>query len=82
MTTDFRSLAYNPFNAENLVYIKRLGAEEATNIVPPNALDTIEMPDQLFALHAANGERIAIVEGRDAAFAAARANELKPYSVH
>ena len=82
MKIDVRSLAHNPFDAENLVYIKRLEAEEACSIIPQNALDTVDLPDQLFALHAANGERIAIVEGRDAAFAAARANELKPFSVH
>ncbi|MEE9381655.1 MAG: DUF1150 family protein [Hyphomonadaceae bacterium] len=82
MKMDLTSLPSNPFNAENLVYVKRLELEEAASIVPPNALDSIEMPDQLFALHSANGERIAIVEGRDAAFAAARANELKPFSVH
>ena len=82
MTTDLRNIDRNPFDVENLVYIKRLKAEEASEIVPPNALETVDHPNQLFSLHAASGERIAIVEGRDAAFAAARANELKPLSLH
>ena len=35
-----------------------------------------------FVISSADGVRLAIVEGRDAAFAAARLHDLKPLSVH
>ena len=82
MTTRTKLFEKNPFDVENLIYIKRLEFDEASRIMPPNALESISHPNQLFALHATNGDRIAIVEGRDAAFAAARSNALLPLSVH
>lgn len=42
------------------------------------------IPDEqvLFAIHAANGVRLAIMDSRDAAFMGARQNDLEPLSVH
>lgn len=68
--------------AGNLVYVRRLAAEEARRIVPADTFDEILEPDDLFSVHASDGQRLAIVEGRDAAFAAARAHDLRPRSVH
>jgi hypothetical protein len=39
-------------------------------------------PEDLFVVASADGQRLAIVEGREAAFAAALANDLSPLSVH
>ena len=40
-------------------------------------------PDEiLYSVHAADGERIALVGDRELAFAAARQHEMKPVSVH
>ncbi|MET0545371.1 MAG: DUF1150 family protein, partial [Caulobacterales bacterium] len=40
-------------------------------------------PDAIwYVVHAADGSRIAILDDRDTAFAAARANSLEPMSVH
>lgn len=72
----------NPFERESLVYIRHLGADEVRELVPANALDGVEHPEDLFMVSSAEGERLAIVEGREAAFAAARLHDLKPVSVH
>ncbi len=82
MTNYSHLLPGNPFDAEGLVYIRQMDADEINTVLPPNALADVEDPEELFAVLSADGERLAIVEGRDAAFAAARAHSLKPLSVH
>ncbi|MEM8936609.1 MAG: DUF1150 family protein [Pseudomonadota bacterium] len=42
----------------------------------------IEKNETLYSVHAADGERIALVGSRDLAFAAARQHEMNPVSVH
>lgn len=42
----------------------------------------IEEDATLYSVHAADGERIALVGDRDLAFAAARQHEMNPVSVH
>jgi hypothetical protein len=37
---------------------------------------------KFFALHSADGRRVAVVDNRDMAFVAARQHELEPVSVH
>lgn len=65
-----------------LVYVRPISEAELQAILPANALDELETTQDLFAVHNSAGERLAIVEGRDAAFAAARAHSLKPTSLH
>jgi len=72
----------DPFVQANMVYIRPLADDEIENILPPNVLAELDASEPLFAVHNANGDRIAIVEGRDAAFAAARAHSLEPSSLH
>lgn len=67
---------------QSLVYVRRLALEEARRIVPAEAFETISEPDDLFSVHDSNGQRLAVVEGREAAFATARAHDLRPRSVH
>ncbi len=69
-------------NAKNLVYIRKLAIEEAREIVPADTFEILAAPENLFSVHTSSGERLAIVEGREAAFAAARAYDLRPRSVH
>ena len=38
--------------------------------------------DMLYAVHASDGARLALVSDRETAFAAARQNDMKPVSVH
>jgi len=79
MNTGFRT---NPFEQEAFVYIRHLDMVELHGLLPPDALAEIGDPDDLFVVSSAEGERLAIVEGRDAAFATALANDLSPLSVH
>ncbi|HEV7354104.1 MAG TPA: DUF1150 family protein [Brevundimonas sp.] len=70
--------------APDLVYVREvrarevLGAETVTHV---RGLD-IDPDQMLYAVHAADGERLAVLIDRDAAFAAAMAHELAPVSVH
>ena len=79
MTTDLKT---NPFESDAFVYIRHLDAVELSGILPENAIDQIDEPDDLFVVASADGVRLAVVQGREAAFAAARSHDLKPLSVH
>jgi len=68
--------------APDLVYVREVKAADLLE-------DAVEMkdmafdPDQsLYAVHSADGERLAVMLDRDTAFAAAVAHELEPVSVH
>ncbi|MEO0817921.1 MAG: DUF1150 family protein [Pseudomonadota bacterium] len=71
-----------PMDDAQLVYVRPISAEEIGAILPANALEELGTTEDLFAVHNSAGERLAIVEGRDAAFAAARAHKLTPTSLH
>jgi len=43
---------------------------------------SIDPDATLYAVHGADGERLAVMVDREAAFAAAMAHELEPVSVH
>lgn len=73
-TTDSEGAAF--------VYIRHLDDGEIRSLLPPEALADVDDPDDLFVVASADGQRLAIVEGREAAFAAAWANDLRPLSVH
>ncbi len=72
----------------DLVYVREVSAAEVLEGARPEALaealaEHHLSPDQtLYALHRADGARLAVLADRDSAFAAARANELAPVSVH
>ncbi|WP_116598378.1 DUF1150 family protein [Primorskyibacter marinus] len=61
-------------------------------IVYVRAVDVSELPEevqnqavgikQLYAVHSADGERLALVKDRDMAFILARQNDLAPVTVH
>ena len=65
-----------------LDYVRPISEAELQAILPANALEELDTSENLFAVHNADGQRLAIVEGRDAAFAAARAHSLNPTSLH
>ncbi len=66
--------------APTIVYVKPVRVDDLTY----NADDLAGLPDDadLFAVHAADGTPMALVDGRDAAFAAALQYNLEPVSVH
>lgn len=68
--------------APELVYIREVAAKDI--LAGAQNSDEVEIdPDAiLYAVHAADGSRLAVLDDRKAAFAAAWGNELKPVSVH
>lgn len=80
---DLRHLSAETFaniGVPNIVYIRQvlagdLESELASQIDVP--ADTV-----LYAVHAANGQRMAVLDDRDTAFAGARQYELEPVSTH
>jgi len=81
MTTDLEHQAASLFSAKDLVYVRRIAENELADL-PQEALDSVNDRDSLFVLANGEGQQLAIVEGRDAAFAAVRAYEMQPVSVH
>jgi len=70
--------------APNLVYVRPVKAKEVLASTEVDAAEGISIdPDQtLYAVHRADGARLAVLGDRDSAIAAALAHELAPVSVH
>ena len=70
--------------APDLVYVRQVAAADILGDAPKSALKGLNIePDQiLYAVHSADGERLAVLTDRESAFAAAVAHELEPVSVH
>ena len=81
---------FNVAIAQTLVYIKAERAKDLAAEMGAQATDGDNEGGALafdpeaiwYVVHAADGSRIAILDDRDTAFAAARANSLNPVSVH
>ena len=84
MTPTFTPEAFAALGAPALVYVRPIKASEIMDGAPQEALKTFHLvPDQtLYALHRADGERLAVMVDKDSAYAAAVANELAPVAVH
>lgn len=78
------SEAFAALGAPDLVYVRPIKAAEILAAVPGGRIQGFELePDQtLYAVHRADGERLAVLSDRNAAVAAALAHELAPVSVH
>lgn len=63
----------------NLVYIRAVNTEDLKGDVPEEMLTQSEI---FYAVHAGDGTRVAVLNDRDAAFIAARQNDMIPVSVH
>mgnify|MGYP001627426088 CR=1 FL=1 len=76
---DFQALG-----APDLVYVREVKAREILGSTQVEKVKGFEIApdDTLYALHSADGMRLAVLIDRDSAFAAAVANELAPVSVH
>ena len=64
-----------PDEGVQIVYVR-----EANRAALPKHLR--ETPGPMFTVHDPNGTCLAITQGRDAAFALAKRNDLNPVSVH
>jgi len=83
-TTTLSPQDFAGLGAPNLVYVREISAADVLADVPADeaAELSIDPAQTLFAVHGADGQRLAVMADRDAAFAAAVAHELAPVSVH
>lgn len=61
-----------------IVYVRSVDVQE----LPDEVQDVAQGRAQIYAVHAANGERLALVRDRDMAFILARQNDFAPVTVH
>jgi len=68
--------------APNTVYVREVGVDElkGSGVLPDDVL--VPSSQKFFALHLADGRRVAVMDDRELAFAAARQHDLEPVSVH
>jgi hypothetical protein len=84
MTSTLTSQAFAELGAPDLVYVRPIRAKDILASTPVDTIEGFELdPNQvLYAVHRADGERLAVLADKDAAVAAALAHELAPVSVH
>jgi len=84
MTPELSNEAFANLGAPDLVYVRPIKAAEILASLNAQQVEQFHLdPEQtLYAVHRADGERLAVLSDRDAAMAAALAHELAPVSVH
>ena len=72
-----------PTEGSKTCYVRPVLVAEVRDEIEKEADGAAFSDDQmLYALHAADGSRIALMSNRDIAFAAARQHEMTPVSLH
>jgi hypothetical protein len=76
--------AFQALGAPDLVYVRPIKASEVLADTPIEIVQGVALdPEQtLYAVHRADGERLAVMTDRSSAVAAAIAHEFAPVSVH
>ncbi|MEY2955697.1 MAG: DUF1150 family protein [Gemmobacter sp.] len=69
---------FGPENGESIVYVRPVDVAE----LPEQIRAQIGGAGVIYAVHRADGERLALVRDRALAFVLARQNDLAPVSVH
>jgi len=84
MTPELTTEAFAALGGPDLVYVRPIKASEVLASVPAAQIQGFQLdPEQtLYAVHRADGERLAVLTDRESAVAAALAHELAPVSVH
>lgn len=84
MTQSLDTNTFAALGGPSLVYVREVTGAEVIASVPAEAVAGfgLEPGQTLYAVHRANGERLAVLADRASAFAAALAHELAPVSVH
>ncbi|SFP80479.1 DUF1150 family protein [Tranquillimonas alkanivorans] len=67
-----------PEDTQNIVYVRPV----AVNELPEDVREQAEGLETIYAVHNADGDRLALVKDRQLAFIVARQNDLAPVSVH
>ena len=75
MNTEYN---FNELRDERLVYVRPVDVSDLPDEVQRQADGLL----QFYAVHDANGERLALVKDRQMAFALARQNDFAPVGVH
>ncbi len=75
MDTKFEFL---PRNDDRIVYVRPVAVAE----LPRDLQDQAEGAQMVYAVHNADGERLALVRDKRLAFVLARQNDLAPVQVH
>ncbi|GGB07334.1 DUF1150 family protein [Allosediminivita pacifica] len=73
---------FEGFDEGRLVYVRAVKAAELPEDVQEEVREQIGGADELYAVHRADGERLALVKDRAMAFVLARQNDLAPVTVH
>jgi hypothetical protein len=83
-TPEFTPEAFAALGGPSLVYVKPVKAREVMGGTELEGVQGIPIdPDQiLYAVHRADGARLAVLGDRDQAIAAALANDLAPVALH
>jgi len=84
LTPVLSSEDFAALGAPDLVYVRPVKAAEILADAPVDVVRGFELsPNQtLYAVHRADGARLAVMGDKDSAVAAALAHELAPVSVH
>jgi hypothetical protein len=84
MTSLLSQEQFQALGAPDLVYVREVTAREVLAGTPVELVKGIDIDPEstLYAVHRADGARLAVLSDRDSAFAAALAHELAPVSVH
>ena len=84
MTPELTPEAFAALGAPNLVYVRPIKASEILGAEPVEDVQGVAIdPEQtLYAVHRADGVRLAVLGDRDSAYAAALSHELTPVTVH
>ena len=84
MTPNLTTEAFAALGGPDLVYVRPIKASEILASTPAAQIEGFKLdPEQtLYAVHRADGERLAVMTDKDSAVAAALAPELAPVSVH
>ena len=75
---DFESRKGRDGAGRDIVYVRAVAVSD----LPADVQEAAQGATELYALHSADGERLALVRERGAAFVLARQNDLAPVSVH
>lgn len=88
MTHALNNDDFAALGAPNLVYVRPVRVADVMASAPHGPFQAafrrarLKPEHILYALHGADGARLAVLADRDSAYAAAFANELAPVSVH
>lgn len=74
----FSKFDFGNSDTERLVYVREVPVAE----LPEEVQEQADGADTLYAVHSADGERLALVKDRSLAFVLARQNDYTPVTAH